>query len=79
MENTYYTCPISDEPVHEMLPRVGDFAEFICPSCGRFRISRRALRLIKNLSRGRRETLLNKARSDAQGGEGIPFIRSIHS
>lgn len=70
------TCPISDEPA-ELIPSDGDFAEFVCPSCGRFRISRTALRLIKNLSRRRREALLNKARSDAQGGDGIPFIRNI--
>lgn len=73
---TIVTCPISDEPV-KALPSGGDFLEFVCPSCGRFRISRTALRLIKNLSRRRRETLLNKARSDAQG-DGVPFIRNIY-
>jgi predicted RNA-binding Zn-ribbon protein involved in translation (DUF1610 family) len=77
MEKTYYTCPISDEPVHEVLPRTGDFAEFDCPGCGRFRISRTALKTIKNKSRAEREALLNSARSNAQGGEGIPFIKDI--
>lgn len=73
---TSTTCPISDEPV-EVIPTVGDYAEFDCPSCGRFRISRTALKLIAKRSRRRRETLLDKARADAQGGDGIPFIRNI--
>ena len=32
MKKTYYTCPIPDEPVHEVVPRAGDFAEFNLPS-----------------------------------------------
>jgi predicted RNA-binding Zn-ribbon protein involved in translation (DUF1610 family) len=74
---TSTTCPISDEPV-EVIPTDGDYAEFDCPGCGRFRISRTALRLIANRSRRKRETLLDKARSDAQGGDGLPFIRNIY-
>ena len=70
-------CPISEEKVEAISPISGDFAEFNCPSCGHFRITRTALKMIKNLPRNERETLLNKARSDAQGGEGIPFIRNI--
>ncbi len=77
MPRTYYTCPISNEPLLEVLPKIGDFAEFICPSCGRFRISRTALKTIKKKSREEREILLNKARSNAQGGDGIPSIRDI--
>jgi predicted RNA-binding Zn-ribbon protein involved in translation (DUF1610 family) len=70
-------CPISDEPAEVAIPTDGDFAEFDCPSCGRFRISRTALKAIKRLPRKEKEALLNKARSDAQGGEGIPLIRNI--
>jgi hypothetical protein len=76
MNQTKDYCPISDEPA-ETSPTDGDFAEFDCPSCGRFRISRTALKTITNLPRKERETLLNKARSDAQGGEGLPFIRNL--
>ncbi|PSH65431.1 hypothetical protein [Phyllobacterium sophorae] len=70
-------CPISEEPAEEVSPAHGDFAEFVCPGCGRFRISRSALKTIVNLRRKEKEALLNKARSDAQGGEGIPFIRNM--
>lgn len=77
MSRTKDYCPISEERAEEVLPTGGDFAEFNCPSCSRFRISRTTLKTIKNLPRKAREALLNKARSDAQGGEGIPFIRNI--
>ncbi|MBB3237387.1 hypothetical protein FHS20_004284 [Phyllobacterium endophyticum] len=69
-------CPISNEPV-DLISTASDYSEFNCPSCGRFRISPAALKLIVNHSRRRRESLLDKARADAQGGDGIPFIRNI--
>lgn len=36
-------CPICNAAVKEALPRMGDFAEFICDACGRFRIPGTAL------------------------------------
>lgn len=77
MNQTYYNCPISDEPVNEVLPRTGDFVEFFCPGCGQFRVSKAALKSIKNKSRTQREALLTEARLCAQGGEGIPTIYNV--
>ncbi len=72
---TYYNCPISEEPVHEVLPRAADFVEFFCPSCGQFRIAKTAIKSVAGMSRSEREALLTAARRNAQGGEGIPVIR----
>lgn len=75
---THYNCPISEEPVHEVLPGVADFVEFFCPSCGHFRLAKTSISLVKEMSRSERETLLTAARLNAQGGEGIPFIGGVH-
>lgn len=69
-------CPVSDEPA-ELLASEEEFVEIECPRCGQFRISRTAFVMVKGQSRGDRETLLNKARRDAQGGVGTPFIRNL--
>jgi predicted RNA-binding Zn-ribbon protein involved in translation (DUF1610 family) len=79
MLKTYYNCPISDKPVHEVLPRDGDFVEFFCPTCGQFRISNKSITSMRHRSRGEREAMLTDARRDAQGGDGIPLIRDSHS
>lgn len=78
MLETYYNCPISEDPVHEVLLRHGGFVEFSCPRCGRFRISNSAIKSMKNLYRVEREALLNEARRNAQGGDGVPIIRDTH-
>ena len=72
------TCPISRDPAKAVLS-TSDYYEFDCPNCGRFRISELALEHIAELSRQEREALLSQARSDAQGGDGIPLIRNIYS
>lgn len=69
-------CPVSDEPA-ELSFIEDECVEVECPRCGQFRISRTALKTIKGQSRAYRETLLNNARRDAQGGVGIPFIRNL--
>jgi hypothetical protein len=69
-------CPISGDPVAS-LPTTGDYIEFDCPTCGRFRISCLALEAMTKLPRQDKEAFLNKARSNAQGGDGIPFIRDV--
>lgn len=69
-------CPISGDPV-ESLPKTGDYIEFDCPTCGRFRISGSALEAMSELSRQEKETYLSKAKGNAQGGDGIPIIRDI--
>lgn len=69
-------CPVSDEPA-ELSASDAEFVKIECPRCGQFKISRTALVMIKGQSRADRETLLNNARRDAQGGVGIPFIRNL--
>ena len=78
MLKTYYNCPISDEPVHEVLPRADDFVEFFCPTCGKFRISKTSIKPVKNRSRLEREALLTEARLSSQGGESVPVISGVH-
>lgn len=69
-------CPISNE-LAEVILTTGDYREFKCSSCGRFRISSSALITIRTRSRKEREVLLSQARCDVQGGEGLPYIRNI--
>ena len=69
-------CPISGDPA-QSLPTTGDYIELDCPTCGRFRISGSALKSMTELSRQEKEALLSKAKRDAQGGDGNPFIRDI--
>lgn len=78
MLKTYYNCPISNEPVHEVLPRAGGFVEFFCPNCGQFRISNASIKSMRDRSRAERDALLTEARRNAQGGESVPIIRDIH-
>jgi hypothetical protein len=69
-------CPVSNEPAREALPRIGDFAEMICPTCGRFRISRSSLETIRHYEADDRLAFLEKAKREAQGGA-IPFIMGV--
>lgn len=69
------TCPITNEPVREALPRMGDYAEFICPTCGRFRISGTSMETIRTYDPNRRLEFLEQARVSAAGG--IPFIKGV--
>lgn len=75
MNWTNDNCPVSNEPAQEALPRMGDFAEIICPSCGRFRISGTALEMIRNRDPDGRERALAEAKRRAPEGE-IPLITS---
>lgn len=74
MPKTYYSCPICDEPVHEVFPRAEDLIEFSCPNCGQFRISKTSIKFLKDKSRAEREALLTEARRNAQGGESVAII-----
>lgn len=69
-------CPISDEPAQEALPRDGDFAEFNCPTCGRFRIAISSLKKIRNYARDDRTALLYQAVRNAPK-DAIPVVRDI--
>lgn len=74
MPKTYYSCPICEEPVHEVFPRAEDLIEFSCPTCGQFRISKTSIKSLKEKSRADREALLSDARRNAQGGEGASIV-----
>ena len=58
-------CPMTDEPAKRLTKTTGDFSEFICPSCKRFRISHSALETLKRQNRTRDE----RARSCGAGDE----------
>ncbi|WP_234895721.1 hypothetical protein [Sinorhizobium medicae] len=68
-------CPVSNEPAQEALSRLGDFAEFTCPTCGRFRITGTALEMIRGLDLDGRQFALTQAKSKAPEGK-IPVIDS---
>jgi hypothetical protein len=67
-------CPVSNEHVREALPRNADFAEFICETCGRFRITGSAMAEIRHKDRPEREALLAKAKARAEKDGSIPMI-----
>ncbi|TWA35482.1 hypothetical protein [Sinorhizobium medicae] len=71
----WINCPISNEPAQEALPRLGDFAEFTCPTCGRFRITGTALEMIRSRDFDGRQFVLTQAKCKAPEGE-IPVIGS---
>jgi hypothetical protein len=75
MNWTNDTCPISDEPAQEELSGIQDIAEFICPSCGRFRITGTALAMILHRDPDARESALAQAKMMAEPGK-IPVIDS---
>lgn len=68
-------CPISNEEVKEALPRSADFAEFICPTCGRFRITGTAMKIVRTKELQDRLAVLDEAKRRAPNGI-IPLIDS---
>ena len=74
MPNTYYSCPICEEPFAEVFPGAEDLIEFSCPTCGQFQISKTSIKLLKRESRAHREALLTDARRSALGGESVPVV-----
>ena len=69
-------CPISDEAAEEALPRVGDFVEIICQSCGRFRVSGSAMEALRHLEKQHKLEILNEAKRVTRAGE-IPYIQNL--
>lgn len=76
MNWTLDRCPISDEAAQEALPRVGDFVEIICQSCGRFRISGSALETARHLDKKHKLEILNEAKRVTRDGK-IPYIQNL--
>lgn len=77
MNWTNDNCPICELPAEEALPRMGDFAEFICDDCGRYRITGTALETIRTKDITNRRALLERAKAIAAAeGKHIPEINS---
>ncbi|MFA1625227.1 hypothetical protein ACDY96_21280 [Rhizobium mongolense] len=68
-------CPISNEPAQEDLSGIEDVVEFICPTCGRFRITGTALAMILHRDPDARVFALAQAKMKAEEGE-IPTVDS---
>lgn len=75
MNWTNDTCPISIEPAQEDVSGIEDVVEFVCPTCGRFRITGTALAMILHRDSDAREFALAQAKMRAEAGE-IPTIDS---
>lgn len=69
-------CPVTQETAQEALPRMGDYSEHICPTCGRFRISGSSREAIRHYRLNERVAFLDEAKRRAAKGE-IPFISGI--
>ncbi|WP_234838519.1 hypothetical protein [Sinorhizobium medicae] len=76
MKWTNGDCPVSNEPAQEALPGLlRDFAEITCPTCGRFRITRTALEMIRGRDLDGRQFALTQAKRKAPESK-IPVIDS---
>ncbi|HEY8574923.1 MAG TPA: hypothetical protein VIL88_01145 [Devosia sp.] len=73
--STIVDCPVSGEQATEH-PTTGDYREYDCPTCGRFRISRTVLALAPDNPETLKAALETAKR--AAPGE-IPFISNIVS
>lgn len=76
MNWTNDNCPVSDEPAQEMVPRMGDNVEFVCPTCGRFRVTGTAMELIRHSPLHDRSRALRRALKRAERDGGMPKITS---
>ena len=68
-------CPISGDP-DVLLPSTGDYAEYDCPTCGRFRITGTALELAGDHDQDLLRTALDVAKHSAEPGE-VPVISNL--
>jgi hypothetical protein len=77
MISTNDRCPVSNEAVQQAPPRVGDFAEIICPTCGRFRVSQSSLHQLAQMPTELSLNALSKAKKRAEiEGHEVPHIMS---
>ncbi len=78
MSSTNEQCPVTNEPAQQDQSSTGDFAEFTCPTCGRFRVSRSAVQQLSDMPEALATDALAKAkkRAEIDGGE-VPLIRSF--
>ena len=69
------SCPISaDRDV--LQPSIGDYVEYNCPTCGRFRISGTAFELVSEHDPETLKTALNVAKLSADPGQ-VPMIKNL--
>lgn len=68
------TCPVCNNGGREALPRMGDFAEFICDGCGRYRVTGTALEIIRHEEPQTRRAALDKAIERSSRDRSIPKI-----
>lgn len=77
MDGSDDKCPICKGVAKEALPRIGDFAEFICDVCGRFRITGTALETARHEDNPEiRIAALDRAHARAAAVKSIPQITS---
>ena len=69
-------CPITEEAAAKRSESSGDYEEFKCPFCHKFRISRTALGQIGKYPLDRRIELLALAREVA-GDDKVPFVTNV--
>lgn len=72
-DNTTTRCPITGD-LAQVAPATGDFKEFDCPTCGRFKISNTALALAEGQPELLQEALVAaKSRANDQ----VPTIDNL--
>lgn len=76
MNHIDHSCPITDEPVDDVILKMGDTVEYVCPTCGRFRITFEAATALKVQPRWKRWAKFEKAVAIAQKYQTIPFVSS---
>lgn len=70
------TCPVTDEPAREMEQRLGDNVEFVCQSCGHFRVTGSALMAMRRFPISVRQRALSRATDRAARDGSMPTIRT---
>ena len=70
-------CPITDEPAKRLTKTTGDFSEYICPSCKRFRISHTALETLRRQNRTKDERAQLVVLATKLAFNKPPFISTI--
>lgn len=69
-------CPITEEAAARRPETDGDYEEFKCPFCHKFRIGRAALAAIGKYPLDRRIEILALAREVA-GDDEVPFVSNV--
>ncbi|MDR6759486.1 hypothetical protein J2Y48_004802 [Mycoplana sp. BE70] len=68
------TCPVTDEPAREMDPRIGDNVEFVCRTCGHFRVTGSALKTMRHFPVSARQRALSRATDRAARDGSMPTL-----